>query len=433
MYGDSVQLAKAYGSLKRRSFLNFRLTSPFAHACYHYGRLLRAQDDPVSAMQVFIDATHSRTRDYHILGRVYSNMGDIAHLAGEVPLAYEMYKLSGDNYLHGGDTLLYYYDLNNMAFEKAMLTEKDESLDLLNSITQNYSDSYLLLKTWETKAVVYKRVAQYDSAMYCANQLAQSDDLEPSMILIIAQAYDDLGQKDSALLYAQKIMTHDFANYQDKFNALYIVRHCDSTLCIEDVDSLYSQREDIRYYEYEPQRKKLLQAVQLLEQDLNRQTDLWWLYSIIITLFLVGTVLGIYVFRKRKKHQLLAQKVDELATSYSDMQSKRITQIEQNCAIIRASKNLSQELCWKDYEQMCSIVDKHFYFLSTKLTQKQLLNETEIRLCILVLLDMSRAQIADTLPYSLNSVGKLKDQTAKKLGTTGKNLRNFLENMAIEG
>ena len=73
-YSDSAELAQAYRTLhKRRAFY----PDAYAHGCYHYGRLLREKDNPVAAMQVFINATHSRTRDYHILGRVYSNMGSI--------------------------------------------------------------------------------------------------------------------------------------------------------------------------------------------------------------------------------------------------------------------------------------------------------------------------------------------------------------------
>ena len=82
---------------------------------------------------------------------------------------------------------------------------------------------------------------------------------------------------------------------------------------------------------------------------------------------------------------------------------------------------------------MCQIIDRQFYMLASKLRDKNVLNETELRLCVLVLLDMSRAEIAHTLPYALNSIGKLKDHTAKSLGTTGKNLHDFLLKLAIEG
>ena len=82
---------------------------------------------------------------------------------------------------------------------------------------------------------------------------------------------------------------------------------------------------------------------------------------------------------------------------------------------------------------MCKIIDSHFYLLASKLRNLHVLNETEIRLCVLVLIGLNRAQIADILPYALSSVGKLKDHTAKSLGTTGKNLHEFLLNLALKG
>ena len=101
--------------------------------------------------------------------------------------------------------------------------------------------------------------------------------------------------------------------------------------------------------------------------------------------------------------------------------------------MLQDTDKIKKTLAWKDYHKMCNIVDKQFYLLASKLKTKYLLNETEVRLCVLVLLDMSRADIAHLLPYALSSVGKLKDQTAKKIGTTGKYMRNYLIDRIIEG
>ena len=124
--GDSLTLAQAYktlGDIPLPYREGLGLGSPYSHACYHYGKLLRAKDHPAEAMQAFINATPSRTRDYHILGRVYSNMGSICHLAGDFPLSYDMYEKSANCFLADKDTLSYYYGLNNMAFEKAMFAD----------------------------------------------------------------------------------------------------------------------------------------------------------------------------------------------------------------------------------------------------------------------------------------------------------------------
>ena len=442
--GDSATLAQAYERLKELSAFS-RPKSEYAHACYHYGKLLRAKDDPVAAMQAFLDATHSGTKDYHILG-VYSNIGDICHLAGDFQLSYDMFERSADMFLQNGDTLSYYYALNDMAFELAEQGKKGETLALLNQIEDTCFDTYLIAKTWETRADAYLFAKQYDSAIYCATISMQSYGITmPTCAIIKAQSFYKLLEMDSALWYANILLTQPDASYQDRFNALYIVQHCDSSVCAESILELSSQREDIRYYEYEPQKEKLSQAVQLLEQDLNRKPDLRWLYAILATIVIMGLGLLIYIRRKRRKHQLLSQQIEDLTQlnnaeqlhheqivqAHSDYKKIRMSEIENNCAAITAAETFPKNIHWNNYSKMCKTVDDNFYMLTSKLRKKYVLNETEVRLCVLVLLNMGRNQISDILPYASNGVGKLKYRVAQKLGIDSKNLREYLISMLI--
>ena len=140
-------------------------------------------------MQAFIRATHSRTRDYHILGRVYSNMGDLCHLANEYALSYDMYERSGQMYLLNGDSLLYFYDLNNMAYELAEQGQKDEVSLILNIISANIKDADIDIKIWETKAILYREVCQYDSTIFYAKKVLDRYYSYAPMLLATAQAY----------------------------------------------------------------------------------------------------------------------------------------------------------------------------------------------------------------------------------------------------
>ena len=246
---DSLALAQAYKTL---GYWRWFYPDNYVHACYHYGRLLRRKDDPAAAMQTLVSATHTRSHDYHLLGRVYSNMGSICHLANEFALSYDMYDRSAGYFLKNGDTLNYFYALNDMAYELAEQGKKEEAFSLITSIRTQCDDSYVLIKTLETQADAYWRAQQYDSAIYCVKELNAIGYKEPTTTLIMAQSYDELHQKDSALLLANAILEDSYASSQNKFNALYIVLHCDSSLCAEDINALASQREDIRYYEYEP-------------------------------------------------------------------------------------------------------------------------------------------------------------------------------------
>ena len=80
---------------------------------------------------------------------------------------------------------------------------------------------------------------------------------------------------------------------------------------------------------------------------------------------------------------------------------------------------------------MRKIVDTNFNMLASKLCHLGILNETEIRLCILVLLNANRDQISDILHYAKNGVGKLKYRVSRKMGIEGKSLRKSLITMAI--
>ena len=384
MYNDSLSLAQAYETLGHLSPFNFHLSPAYVHACYHYGKLLRAKDNPVAAMQVFINATHAGSDDKQILGRIYNNMGDIW-----------------------------------------------ETLDLLNKIKYNeYNDSYLYGKILETKADVYRKAEQFDSAIYVINKNPYNY-LSTNRI-IKAQSFYKLHLFDSAMLYANMVLSDSLSSYQNRFNALFILTHADSAVNSNELRILTSQREDIRFYEHDPEKGKLTLAINLLENELNRKPDLTWLYAILITLLFIGTGIFIYVHKKKKRHQLLSQQIEDLESKNQNTLSQRRKQIEAKCMMLANSSSLKETLCWNDFEMLCKNVDTHFYMLAEKLRQKHILNEQEIRLCILVLLNISRNQIAEILLYAPNGVGKFKYRVAQKFQVEGKNLRNYLICLAID-
>ena len=424
-YADSAQLAQAYETLGQWALF---CPDDYAHACYHYGKLLRARENPVEAMQCFINATHSHTRDYHNLGRVYSNMGSICHLASEYPLSYDMYAKSANMFLRNGDSINYYYALNDMAFEKALLADKTTALSLVTKIEKSHIDEKVLKKTLETKAELYLKCRHYDSAVYYASTLYDTN--KSISFLIRAQAYSREGRKDSATYYAEQLLelSHDLS---DVNNALYILTNDDVQKDIDAIREIAANRADIQKI-LKFKQGKLSKAVQLIEQDTQRKFNFSWMYYIIVTLFVVGIVIWICIRYKRKHHQLLSQQISDLESRKKQNLSQMRAQIEEKCLLFTNSTSLKTELNWNEYDTMCRCVDKHFYLTAKKLQIKNVLNEQEIRLCILTLLNFNRNQIADVLHYAPNGVGKLKYRVAQKLGIEGKNLRKYLICLAID-
>lgn len=423
---DSAQLAQAYHTLHRRRAV---YPDEYAHACYHYGKLLRAKDDPVAAMQCFINASHSRTHDYHILGRIYSNMGSICHLAGEYALSYDMYERSANVFLQDKDTLSYYYLLNDMAYE---LAEQKDSVACVSILHKIEHLQELSIWTALTKAELYKNVLRYDSAIYYVDSLYLMGVSWPVCSIIKAQSFSELGEKDSAILYATRVIEDTISPYQHRFNALYILSHNDTSLNSNEIRDMTSQREDIRYYEYEPQMEKLKDAVRLLQKTLTHKPNLTWLYTLLGTLLTGAVLISWYISRKRKKHELLSQHINDLENKNRETIARLRQQVEDRCSIIVHSPALKEDLCWNDFDIMCNVINQHFGLLASKLQQSYHLSEREIRLCVLTLLNLGYDQMAEMLYYAPNGIGKFKLRVARKLGTTAKNLRQFLIEMIID-
>ncbi len=425
-YTDSVVIAEAYNTLDKWQYL---YPTDYAHACYHYGRLLRNNDDPVSAMEVFINGTHSRTKDYHILGRIYSNMGSISHLAGEYQLAYDMYSRSADMFLKNADTLLYYYGLNEMAFELVRMDSISKASFLLTLIGENCDDVSLHQSIAKTKILILKHSHQYDSLIEYANTLSSYDGIESFVTLSKAHAFYYLQEYDSALLYAKKTLNLSNSIYEMD-NAYYVFIHCDSIHGGSNVYQLTSNRADLEKI-IEQRHGKLSQATQLLTQDINRKPIWPWLIGIAGFLLMIMLSVSVTFYKKKNKHQLLSQQILNLEQTIAASKAERLQAIENKCSLLSSSHNINEDLGWKSYDTMCDIVNKHFNMLARKL-QKAGLTEKEVRICVLTLLNYGYDEMADILFYASNGIGKFKIRTAKKIGTTAKNLRDYLINMTIQ-
>ena len=439
-YTDSVVIAEAYNTLEKWQYI---YPTDYVHACYHYGRLLRNNDDPVAAMQVFINGTHSSSKDYHILGRVYSNMGSISHLAGEYQLAYDMYSRSADLFLQNGDTLLYYYSLNNMAVELAEQRE-ETATEYILSLIRLYEDHDLYVKSMETEAILMQNIDKYSSAINIIDSAQVLGYSEILGYMIKARSYSYLNQPDSALYYVNRVVPQT-QNPAYLVDAYYILSNDDKTLSSDSILTITSIRADIQK-EWGIGKGKLSQATQLLEQDLNKKPDYRWLYAILITLIIMGVCIYAYTSHKRRQHKLLSQEVDDIrqekeslqeihnliVQEHNDYTGTLITQIQQNCIILRQSEDFPNNIYWKEFNTMSKIINDNFGLLVQKLHKIYHLQEREIRLCILVLFDtFNSKQQAKLLFYSESGIRNFKNRVAKKLGTNSTELRDFLINLAI--
>lgn len=426
---DSLALAEAYSTLG-----HWRLIYPNAHAraCDYYGRMLRDRNDQVSAMRAFINGTHapyvqrvvplSWFNDYHILGRIYANMGDMAHMANEFSLSYDLFERSAKQYMNAGDTISYYYTLNDMAFEKAVLGDKTATFFLIDSIENNCTVCEPRTLLFQTKAELYLRMQQYDSAIYYADRLYAKGNQGATGLLIKAQAYSYLSLKDSAVLYAQRVLACSDGLFNQN-NALYILANDDETKDKKAALETSADRSDVQKL-IEIRQGKLSQAMQLLEQDFQRKPDWRWY----IALFLIVTciIIAIAVVQVGKKRKLqMQERVSTLAATQANS-------IIESVKLHIDTTDLNTTLHWKDYASMKVNADLYMGGIVSKLETRHL-NETEIRFCVLTLLDLRLNQIAKIIHYAYPSgIKTLKKRTADKLGTLAPELKDFLLHLLPE-
>ena len=411
MYKDTIALHSACNTLaKWRKFY----PTDYALACLHYGRLLQERNNPVAAMQYYMNATHVHTKDYMLLGHVYSQMGTICNDAEDYQLMQDMYQHAAINFLLADDTIRYYKSLQMRAMALANLREKDESLSILREIESNSLNDEIQRENVSIKSIVYGKSGQYDSAFF------------------YLRTYIFSYEKDSA---TQQSFA-DVISFLESLFSCYDGHNIDS---VEEetldwnqlMNTIFMQRGEEKD-EFSEQRKETnIQATQILWHDIHHQKSIAWVYSVLATLFIIGIIVWIYYSYQEKRHALLTQRIAEATQEYTDIQKDKLAHVESACNILFHSNTFQQDVCWRDYDKMCEKVDNLFYLLAGKLQQKKVLNETELRLSVLVFVGFNHNQIAVILPYARNSIGKLKDQTAKKLGTTGRNLHVFLVNLAV--
>lgn len=390
-----------------------------AMTLYQNGKALREEGKQVEAMQAFIEAAHSETEDEALLGRVYSNMANMCRQANDHETAYEVYEMSAAHFKKTDDSLAYAYALNNMAWEQAVMGEKEKALRLVDSALSlqlsAISRQTLQAKVMETKAAASLFREEYDSVLYYTKD-AENDYL----LMLRAQAFSYLQMDDSAMIYAEQLlprMTNLF--YLD--DLYYILTHNDTNADAEAIRQWSSERADVQNAIKE-RHGELTKAVQLLKQDMEPTSrPKYWLWAVLLVL--LTACLCIVGWRVNRKRTLLRAE----RSSYEQL---RRTELTQNILFLRSASNLRQELAWDEYREICRRTDKLFNGLATRL-QAQGLNEQDIRLCILVLAGMSHKEIADMLNCSPKSIGKLKDLTAKKLGVSGGQLQDKLQKTAI--
>ena len=380
-------------------------SSPTAESYYLGGRQHREADEPVLAMKDFIAATRVISREYTFKARSFSNMATMCRIGERHDLAYALYERSLTQFALARDTLAQAFALNNMAWEQAVMGNKPEALQLIDSAIVTCADTAVRLKVLESRAAACLYAAEYDSVLLYSQHAPSS----AYFCMLRAQAYTFLGNSDSALFYAQQVLSStDNPRYLD--DVYFILTHCDSTAAANDIRSLAATRTDIQR-SLERNNPEWIEAMLLAEESLLPQKEPLRRQTVI---FVVCTTLAFVVV---------------LCIALIAYRRRNADSLQKQCLLLRQSPDLRRELNWNEYAGFRTVCNERLSGIVTKLEQRGL-TEREIRLCVLVLIGFSYAEIARILFRAENGIGKDKYVIAKHLGVSVKDLQNTLINIA---
>jgi len=387
-----------------------------AETYYRKGREHREANRPVAAMEAFIAATRVPSDEYSYKGRAYSNMATMCRIGEQHELAYTLYKQSAEQFTKARDTLAYAFALNNMAWEQAVTGHKDTAMALIRSALASCTNEEVKAKVNESKAAAYLYAGEYDSVLV----ITQIFPMESAYFAILrAQAYTFLNRYDSAVFYAHRVseMT-DNPRYLD--DVYYILVHCDSTANADAIRALTATRTDLQRG-LERNNAEWIEAILLAEQSLttgNNPTK--WGQLVIFTLLCIA-VFALVAYLLLGRHRITDTSADPSVLSA----------LEERCVMLRRSAQVRTDLQWYDYHLFSEACNTQLSGIVSKLERRGL-SEREIRICVLVLIGFSYAEMADILYRAENGIGKDKYMIAKHLGIRAKDLKKRLQQIACE-
>ena len=392
--------------------LSVACASPTADSYYLQGKQLREAGQPVEAMRAFLSAVQVPSDEFAVKGRAYSNMATMCRIGEQHELAFDLYRQSLNQFVAAKDTLAQAFALNNMAWEKAVLADKQTAFRLLDSALARSSSEAVQAKVLESRAAAYLYAAEYDSVLFYTapnNALGSAQTASPYFAILRAQAYTFLNNKDSALFYARQVLAEtDNPRYLD--DAYYILTHCDTAAAADDIRTLASSRADTQR-SLERNDPEWIEAMLLAQEALRPYSPP--LKPQTIAALIASAVLFLLI-----------------AAAWLCLRShRRENALENQCRLLCQSTAIREELHWNDYRQFSAVCNERLSGIVSKLEQRGL-QERDIRICVLVLIGFSYAEMAQILFRAENGIGKDKYLIAKRLGVSAKQLQDTLRSIA---
>ena len=392
-------------------------------------------------------------RDYFLLGKISSDMGDMFSLQKDYKESLKKYQQSIIYFNKAGNNTearfriisigkINYYQHNykkaQAYFKKALSQTKDSLLQ--GTVYQELGINYYLTK-------------RYDSAQYFLRKSLYFPYKGTNYAIrcnVLAELYTENEQVDSAFKYATMVLKYPatFYNQRDSYRILTNIEFARKNFeqtkiymghyqdCVDSIHKVESQS-----------KSTILENLHNTTQEADStKRSMMLIVSLLLVFLLLSSLLVIYLYKRnnRKKKQLNAFKLqlNNKQEFVSQGLTKKIEDAKAQQAVVR--KNASVEYKEKLDKELYNIAlhlnnlddfnreMNHAFnnIIVTLKTDYPTVNQKELIWCCLHLLDIPHADRMLVLEATSDSLYKLKQRLAQKLNLkTTKDLDCFLRNM----
>ena len=392
------------------------------------------------------------SKDYSLLGEIYSDMGDICSFQKDYTESLKKYKVAINFYKKGGDTLESSYKMLDIARVFLLMRDFKKAHQFYNQSLTQSADSILHGLALQGIGINYYWAKQYDSAKYFL-RLSLRFPYNGTNYAIrcynLADLYFDIKQYDSAFFYANKSLKYPstFFNQRDCYRILANTKYIQGDF--KSMAAYMSKYQDcsdsVRKIETQTKTTVLEDLHQTNTAVSKSQKFLIVLGIVILTItltsFFVLFTLRNRAKKKQKQLEITEEKLSEKQLFLKDsliqkIEENRILQAEQyKKANLAERESISKDifnvsLHLNDWEAFKTLMNKTFNNLIAVLQNKNSeINRKEIIWCCLFLLDIPTNDIIILLDCQQRSLYKMKQRLTQKLHLT---TTTELENLLIE-
>ena len=410
-----------------------------AKAYYFMGRNFYYLNDFSTAADYYILCDQMNPSDPMYKGRINSCMGYLCKQDSCFEEALVFYERSSKAFKESGNEWYYAHNLLNLA-EVYVNLQQYEKVDSILQLANTFEiDSAYYASLIDIKALKLYNQQMYDSALVCLLSIKdypRNIEERCYSYMKIMHCYEFLNQLENAIEYAEHIIIKS-QNPSYRANAYYFLIE-DARVCLDMQRVVeYSRVREDEDRKIQHDSELCAQAALKLKDYLRIPYPFLYLWIIIgVVILLIG--IGVWIYRQKSK-QVVSEKQNmkeelriwkESVLQKMDRDKEDI--IHEKRTIIRniimeyADEFAVAKPIWNNDKELFRLADSCFGFVIHRLKHKYNFRNSELKICLMVLLDIPNKDCVKLTSYTEKSFPTIKRRLAEKLGTSSVEMRDSL-------